>query len=194
MLNKYRQAVLLLLLLLLLLLWLGVTECPQVGLRADEETSGSTSRCLVLNFPGNFSSIFSDALQGSFKSWVNVCSSRTSVVITLIHSNPVFWQHVITLSSGSCDVPSWMDSTLFFQHLMGKQDPSKYLSPVWFCRLILQRFLPLWKSPPYSHNFFMSSYHILLNRCVVIILLLLYSLSLLFFTIRALLIPLKLHF
>ena len=171
--NKYRLVILLLLLLLLLLLWLGVTECPQVDLMADEETSGSISDCLFLNFPGNFSSIFSDAVQVSFKSWVNVCSSRTSVVLPLIHSNPLFWQHVITLSSGSCDVPSWMDSTLFFQHLMGKQDSSKYLSPAWFCRLILQRVLPLWKSRPYSPNF-MSSYHILLNRCVVIILLLLY--------------------
>ena len=94
-------------------------------------SDGSTSRCLFLIFPGSFSSIVSDAVQGSFKSWVNFCSSRTSAVISLIHSNPLFWQHIITLSSGSYDVPSWMDSTLFFQHLMGKQDPSKYPSPAW---------------------------------------------------------------
>ena len=128
---------------------------------ADEETSGSTSHCLFLNSPGNFSSMFSDAVQGSFKSWVNFCSSRTSVVITLIHSNPLLWQYVITLSSGSCDVPSWMDSTLISQHLMGKQGPSKYLSPAWFCRLILQHLLPLWKSRPHSHNFFVSSYDLM---------------------------------
>lgn len=144
--NKYRLVLLLLLLLpLLLLLWLRVTECPQVDLIANGNMPASISHCLFRNFPGNFSSTFSDAAQCSFRSWVNFCSSRTAVGITLLYSHlPLLWQHAITLSSGtgcSCPVPSWIDFTLFHsllsQHSVGQWDPSKYPSPAWFCRLIL---------------------------------------------------------